>query len=79
MGQDRDCIVKGAAISDVDRDFTGHVGGKEAVLQLFIEGAAGFALDRPVLGHFVPADLHHYSTGIKLLSISRGEGGPARR
>jgi len=40
MRQHGDCIRGGAAIPDIDRDFTGQVGGKEAIAQPFIEGAA---------------------------------------
>jgi hypothetical protein len=61
MGQYRDCVFKGTAIPDINRDFTGHVGRKKAVLQFFREAAAGLTLDRPVLGHLAPADFRHRS------------------
>src|SRR5260370_2354437 len=61
MGQYRDWVFKGTAIPDIDRDFTRHVGGKKAVAQFVVEGPAGFALDRPVLGHLVSTYFPHRS------------------
>src|SRR6266849_1311385 len=59
--QDRDWVRIYATVSDVDDDFARHIGGKKAVLQLFLEGAAGLALDRPILRHLVSAKLYRHS------------------
>src|SRR5262249_25748004 len=55
----RDRIGKCAAIPDINGNFPCHVTGKKAVAQLCFESTASLSLDRPILGHFVPAHLRH--------------------
>src|SRR5205085_886600 len=71
--QYRDRIFKRTSIPDIDRDFTGQVGGKKPIIQFLNKAAPGLALDRPVLGHLVSPYLRHRSFRIKLPPIAHGE------